>query len=121
MADTGTEDRVQKMEVDYSSTVDEKVPKCEKLAKVYSLLILRRPCQIMFTQFIHVRIPWKNCHVILHINGWVGYQLVPVFFCHVAHVCIYSVYIISHGRLAPVLTVVTVNVVSWFPPLSEWN
>ena len=34
MADTGTEDRVQKMEVDYSSTVDEKVPKCEKLAKV---------------------------------------------------------------------------------------
>ncbi|XP_052764852.1 26S proteasome non-ATPase regulatory subunit 12-like [Mya arenaria] len=33
MADTGNEDRVQKMEVDYSSTVDEKVPKCEKLAK----------------------------------------------------------------------------------------
>ena len=34
MADTGTDDRVQKMEVDCSSTVDEKVPKCEKLAKV---------------------------------------------------------------------------------------
>ncbi|KAL4240432.1 26S proteasome non-ATPase regulatory subunit 12 [Mactra antiquata] len=33
MADTGNEDRVQKMEVDYSSTVDEKIPKCEKLAK----------------------------------------------------------------------------------------
>ena len=24
----------QKMEIDYSSTVDEKLPKCEKLAKV---------------------------------------------------------------------------------------
>ncbi|KAH3863587.1 26S proteasome non-ATPase regulatory subunit 12-like [Dreissena polymorpha] len=33
MADAGNEDRVQKMEVDYSSTVDEKIPKCEKLAK----------------------------------------------------------------------------------------
>ncbi|XP_045214361.1 26S proteasome non-ATPase regulatory subunit 12-like [Mercenaria mercenaria] len=33
MADTGNEDRVQKMEVDYSSTVEEKIPKCEKLAK----------------------------------------------------------------------------------------
>lgn len=33
MADTGSEDRVQKMEVDYSSTVEEKIPKCEKLAK----------------------------------------------------------------------------------------
>lgn len=33
MADTGNDDRVQKMEVDYSSTVDEKIPKCEKLAK----------------------------------------------------------------------------------------
>ncbi|XP_060591983.1 26S proteasome non-ATPase regulatory subunit 12-like [Ruditapes philippinarum] len=33
MADTGSDDRVQKMEVDYSSTVDEKIPKCEKLAK----------------------------------------------------------------------------------------
>ena len=34
MADTG-EDRVQKMEIDYSSTVDEKIPKCEKLSKVF--------------------------------------------------------------------------------------
>lgn len=33
MADTGDE-KQQKMEVDYSSTVDEKLPKCEKLAKV---------------------------------------------------------------------------------------
>ncbi|XP_022313454.1 26S proteasome non-ATPase regulatory subunit 12-like [Crassostrea virginica] len=32
MADTGDE-KQQKMEVDYSSTVDEKLPKCEKLAK----------------------------------------------------------------------------------------
>lgn len=26
--------RIQKMEVDYSSAVDEKIPECEKLAKV---------------------------------------------------------------------------------------
>ncbi|KAL5018614.1 hypothetical protein ScPMuIL_004336 [Solemya velum] len=32
MADTA-EDRVRKMEVDYTSTVDEKIPKCEKLSK----------------------------------------------------------------------------------------
>ena len=31
MADDG---KLVKMEVDYSSTVDEKVPECEKLAKV---------------------------------------------------------------------------------------
>ena len=31
MADEG---RLQKMEVDYSSTVDERIPECEKLAKV---------------------------------------------------------------------------------------
>ena len=31
MADEG---KLVKMEVDYSSTVDEKVPECEKLAKV---------------------------------------------------------------------------------------
>lgn len=72
MADTGSEDRVQKMEVDYSSTVDEKVPKCEKLAKVHNLLVLKRPYQLMFIHFIHVHMPLKNCHVILHINGWVG-------------------------------------------------
>ena len=35
-AETG-DGRVQKMEVDYSSTVDEKLPKCEKLAKVKAL------------------------------------------------------------------------------------
>lgn len=35
MADTGDE-KQQKMEVDYSSTVDEKLPKCEKLAKVHN-------------------------------------------------------------------------------------
>ena len=27
--------KLQKMEVDYASTVDEKLPECEKLAKVY--------------------------------------------------------------------------------------
>ena len=31
MADEG---KLEKMEVDYSSTVDEKIPECEKLAKV---------------------------------------------------------------------------------------
>jgi len=36
MADAG-EDRVQKMEVDYSSAIEEKIPKCEKLAKVYTV------------------------------------------------------------------------------------
>ena len=36
MAETGDGDKLQKMEVDYSSTVDEKLPKCEKLAKVPS-------------------------------------------------------------------------------------
>lgn len=40
MADTGNEDRVQKMEVDYSSTVEEKLPKCEKIAKVSLILLL---------------------------------------------------------------------------------
>ena len=31
----GTGDgRIQKMEVDYSTTVDEKIPKCEQLTKV---------------------------------------------------------------------------------------
>jgi 26S proteasome regulatory subunit N5 len=39
MADTGSDDRVQKMEVDYSSTVDEKIPKCEKLAKVFTVIL----------------------------------------------------------------------------------
>lgn len=36
----GGDGRIQKMEVDYSSTVDEKIPKCEQLTKVrkkYSL------------------------------------------------------------------------------------
>jgi hypothetical protein len=33
MADTG-EGKLQKMEVDYSSTVDEKLPLCEKMSKV---------------------------------------------------------------------------------------
>lgn len=32
--DGANDGRIQKMEVDYSSTVDEKVPQCEKLAKV---------------------------------------------------------------------------------------
>jgi len=36
MADTGGT-QPQKMEVDYSSTVDEKLPKCEKLAKVNTI------------------------------------------------------------------------------------
>ncbi|GAB1600228.1 26S proteasome non-ATPase regulatory subunit 12-like [Argonauta hians] len=33
MASDSSDGRVQKMEVDYSSTVDEKIPKCEKMAK----------------------------------------------------------------------------------------
>lgn len=41
MADTGNEDRVQKMEVDYSSAVEEKIPKCEKLAKVNYYLLFK--------------------------------------------------------------------------------
>lgn len=35
MEGTG-EEQSKKMEVDYSATVDEKIPKCEKLAKVIS-------------------------------------------------------------------------------------
>lgn len=34
MEDTGSSEQQKKMEVDYSATVDEKIPKCEKLAKV---------------------------------------------------------------------------------------
>lgn len=30
----GDDGKLQKMEVDYSSTVDEKIPECEKMAKV---------------------------------------------------------------------------------------
>ena len=33
MTDAG-DGKLQKMEVDYSSTVDEKIPECEKLSKV---------------------------------------------------------------------------------------
>lgn len=32
----GDEGKLQKMEVDYSATVEEKIPECEKMAKVYS-------------------------------------------------------------------------------------
>lgn len=37
MADEG---KLQKMEVDYSSTVDEKIPQCEQLARVNDKLTL---------------------------------------------------------------------------------
>lgn len=40
MADEG---KLQKMEVDYSSTVDEKIPQCEQYAKVGSLNELHIP------------------------------------------------------------------------------
>ena len=38
-ADEGGDGRIQKMEVDFSSTVDEKIPKCEQLTKVMLMLI----------------------------------------------------------------------------------
>lgn len=38
MADDG---RLQKMDVDYSSTVDEKIPECEKLSKVRCCYYIR--------------------------------------------------------------------------------
>ncbi len=34
VSNMGDDGRLQKMEVDYSSTCDEKIPECEKLAKV---------------------------------------------------------------------------------------
>jgi hypothetical protein len=40
MENTGTTtEQSKKMEVDYSATVDEKIPKCEKLAKVSTFVI----------------------------------------------------------------------------------
>lgn len=42
------EGRIQKMEVDYSSTVDEKLPKCEKLVKV-SIVFVETP-EVPWTQ-----------------------------------------------------------------------
>lgn len=57
MADTG-EDRVQKMEVDYSAAVEEKIPKCEKLAKVTTGIIT-----LIFNFVSKPKLFLKFCHL----------------------------------------------------------